>query len=252
MTSAFILPDITVSIPVHATAPPALSEAAKKVLDKLCAHNAENCVLCTRILSSSTDNAKSTVQIAKPIPVSDRMPLAKPYEEEPTLRPSVAPGLALATVIKTLQDELAHAKIQLSQWQSVYAKLDVSLGMRKRKAVKSKIDGLLKEVERKADQVYALFDVLEGQKMAGQELSESEVEVTLMDLGVDVGKMREEMTMELNKGEEEGQGRKGNGAEEEGDELESELDLPWEGIEDSTGAQSVRSRGGSRRGSWVA
>jgi hypothetical protein len=68
--------------------------------------------------------------------------------------------------------------------------------------------------------------------------------------------MREEMTMELNKGEEEEQGRKGNAEEEEGDELESELeselDLPWEGIEDSTGAQSVRSRGGSRRGSWVA
>jgi hypothetical protein len=229
MTSAFIIPDIT----IHGlNAPhdhPMLSASARKVLDNLAQHDGHNCTVCTRIASfDRTENTsgtktevKQTVNVERPIPVSDRMPVAGPYEDEPTMRPSVAPGLALATVLKGLQDELAHLKIELAQFQSMYNKHDASLSKRKRKSLHMRIEGLLKKIDRKSDQIYALYDVLEGQKESGNEMTEKEVEVTLMSIGIAPGNNDTESSEESD--------------------ADSELDLPWEGIEDT------RSEG---RGNW--
>jgi chromosome segregation ATPase len=137
--------------------------------------------------------------------------------------------------MKGLQDELAHLKMQLTQYQSMYNKHDMSLGMRKRKAIKAKIENLLKAIDTKADQIYGLYDVLEGQKQSGQELSEEEVEITLQTIGVDVDALKENITRGEDNHSEDG---------ESGD--DSELDLPWEGIEDTTGTESVK----ERRQSW--
>lgn len=234
VTSAFIIPDITLSVAMNG-GHPTLSAKAKKVLDTLCHHDGGNCTVCTRVASFENNiETKQTVSIQKPIPVSDRMPIAGPYEDEPTMRPSVTPGLALATVMKGLEDELAHLKIELAQYQAVYNKHDPSLSMRKRKAVKARIESLLKAIDTKADQIYALYDVLEGQKETGQELSEKEVEVTLMDIGIDVDALKKDKSEQDPEGEDSGE--------------DSELDLPWEGIEDTTGSSSVN----GRRRSWVA
>ncbi|KFY29494.1 hypothetical protein V493_02337 [Pseudogymnoascus sp. VKM F-4281 (FW-2241)] len=230
VTSAFIIPDITLSVAMNG-GHPTLSAKAKKVLDTLCHHDGGNCTVCTRVASFENNvETKQTVSIQKPIPVSDRMPVAGPYEDEPTMRPSVTPGLALATVMKGLEDELAHLKIELARYQAVYNKHDASLSMRKRKAVKARIESLLKAIDTKADQIYALYDVLEGQKETGQELSDKEVEVTLMDIGIDVDALKKDTTEQDVEGEDSGE--------------DSELDLPWEGIEDTTGSNG-------RRQSWV-
>lgn len=241
LTSAFILPDITIHSTSHATEHPALSVGARRVLDNLAQHDGHNCTVCSRVASFDIQNAtinidtKKTVRIEKPVPVSDRMPVAGPYEDEPTMRPSTTPGLALATVMKGVQDELAHLKMELAQYQAMYNKHDMSLGMRKRKSLKVKIENLLKAIDTKADQIYALFDVLEGQKQSGQELSEQEVEVTLQSIGVDVGAFKK-------KGMPVGDDHNSDNDSEE----DSELDLPWEGIEDTTGTES----GNGRRQSW--
>jgi len=241
MTSAFILPDITIHGNLHGAEHKALSASARKVLDNLCQHDGHNCTVCSRVTSFETENAstkidtKKSIRIEKPVPVSDRMPVTGPYEDEPTMRPLVSPGLALATVMKGLQDELAHLKMQLTQYQSMYNKHDMSLGMRKRKAIKAKIENLLKAIDTKADQIYGLYDVLEGQKQSGQELSEEEVEITLQTIGVDVDALKENITRGGDNHSEDG---------ESGD--DSELDLPWEGIEDTTGTESVK----ERRQSW--
>ena len=234
VTSAFIIPDITLSVAMNG-GHPTLSTKAKKVLDTLCHHDGGNCTVCTRVASFENNvETKQTVSIQKPIPVSDRMPVPGPYEDEPTMRPSVTPGLALATVMKGLEDELAHLKIELAQFQAVYNRHDPSLSMRKRKAVKARIESLLKAIDTKADQIYALYDVLEGQKETGQELSEKEVEVTLMDIGIDVDALKKDTTEQDLEGGDSGE--------------DSELDLPWEGIEDTTSSNSVN----GRRRSWVA
>ena len=125
MTSAFILPDITLHKPLRGVeAAPKLSAAAQQVLDGLAQHDGQNCTVCKRVIEHGSyhhhnEAVKETVIIPKPIPVSERMPEAMPYEEEPTIRPSQPPGLALATVMKGLQDELDHLKLQCSQYQTL-------------------------------------------------------------------------------------------------------------------------------------
>jgi hypothetical protein len=248
MTSAFILPDITLHTSTK-TDPPALSADARRVLDQLCHHDGANCTVCARVASfqtvtnddGSTTKENKKILIVKPIPVSERMPSPGPYDEEPTMRPANTPGLALATVMKALEDELAHLKIELGKWQAVYNKHDASLSMRKRKALKAKVEALLKAIDTKADQIYNLYDVLEGQKHSGQELSEVDVEITLQSLGVDLEKLRTEERRKDGGGSSRQSRRRGGNGEDE----DSELDLPWEGIEDTT----EKTEGG-RRQSW--
>jgi hypothetical protein len=234
MTSAFILPDITIHGAMSGGQRPILTDSARRVLDNLASHNGQNCTVCSRVASfdknGTCTHVKQTVQIQKPVPVSERMPVPGPYEDEPTMRPSVAPGLALATVMKGLEDELAHLKMELAQYQAMYNRHDPSLSMRKRKAVKARIVSFLKAIDTKADQIYALYDVLEGQKESGQELTEKDVEITLQSIGVDVDTKKTQHDDDS----------------EDGDSDDSELDLPWEGIEDTTGTASVK----GRRQSW--
>lgn len=241
LTSAFILPDITIHGASHGKEHPALSANARRVLDNLAQHDGHNCTVCSRVASFETENAtinidtKKTIRIEKPIPVSDRMPVAGPYDDEPTIRPATAPGLALAAVLKALQDEFAHLKMEHARYQASYNKHDVSLGMRKRKTTKAKIESLLKAMDNKADQVYALYDVLEGQKQSGQQMSEQDIEITLQNIGVDVDALKQNQTSGGDNNSEDGDSEEG-----------SDLDLPWEGIEDTTGMES----GKGRRQSW--
>lgn len=239
MTSAFILPDITLPSGLQGSEHPALSADARRVLDKLAHHDGHNCTVCARVASFETkENTKTyptnqRILIMKPVPVSERMPVQGPYEDEPTMRPANTPGLALATVMKSLEDELAHLKMELAQYQAMYNKHDASLSMRKRKNLKAKIENLLKTIDTKADQIYNLYDVLEGQKHSGQELSERDIEITLQSLGVDLEKLHQDKSL--------------NDKDEKFEDEDSDLDLPWEGIEDTTGTEKS---GNGRRQSW--
>ena len=254
MTSAFIIPDITMRNP-GATGEGAsrLSTAAQQVVDTLAQHNGKNCTVCNRVIEHGSTHdhdrtGKQTIKVPKPIPVSDRMPEPAPYEEEPTIRPSQPPPVALAKVMKALEDELEHLKMKLSRYQVLYNQHDASLSQRKRKAIMEKIERLLKAVDAKADQVYQLYDVLEGQKAAGQEITEDEFEMTIQSIGIDL----EGMGLrggELPEDESNTKERK-RGPWDLDTSDESEGDLPWEGIEttiETTGA-SVE----SRRRSWGA
>jgi Centrosome microtubule-binding domain of Cep57 len=48
-----------------------------------------------------------------------------------------------------------------------YEGLDPGRGKRKRKAIADKLRGILEDFEAKADQIYALYDVVEGAKLDG-------------------------------------------------------------------------------------
>lgn len=257
MTSAFILPDITLHNPLRdAEAAPKLSAAAQQVLDGLAQHNGQNCTVCKRVIEHGSNHrhneaVKETVMIPKPVPVSERMLEAMPYEEEPTIRPSQPPALALATVMKGLQDELDHLKMQCSQYQNLYSSHDPALSKRKRKSVYKKIESLLKAIDVKADQIYALYDVLEGQKADGHEISEEEVEVTLQSIGIDVAEVGLRGGEISDKDAEDAKVARRHAWDVESAD-DSEEELPWEGIE-ATEETSKGGRGGAdRRGSWTA
>ncbi|KAJ5338220.1 hypothetical protein N7452_004948 [Penicillium brevicompactum] len=219
MTSAFILPDITLHhVDLAASDPSKLPQETQKALDGIAQHSGKNCTVCK---GHSNNCNHESVKVPKPVPVSERMPKPSVYNEEPTMRPSQPPAVALATVLKALEDELSHLKMQLATYQAAYNKLDASLGKRPRKALQEKIDKLFKDIDMKADQIYSLYDVVEGQKQDGHEMTEQEMEMTLESIGIDAGHI--DITATTDKSSRHGQ-----------IDLDDEEDLPWEGIE-STG-----------------
>ncbi|CAG8390026.1 unnamed protein product [Penicillium salamii] len=218
MTSAFILPDITLHhVDLVASDPSKLPQESQKALDGIAQHSGKNCTVCK---GHSKDCNHEAVKVPKPVPVSERMPKPSVYNEEPTMRPSQPPAVALATVLKALEDELSHLKMQLATYQAAYNKIDVSLGKRPRKTLQEKIDKLYKDIDMKSDQIYSLYDVVEGQKQDGHEMTEQEMELTLESIGIDVGQV--DVTATTDKSS------RGH------IDLDDEEDLPWEGIE-STG-----------------
>ena len=244
LTSAFILPDITIREPV-----PELTAAGEKVLEDLKNHSGQNCTICNQAIRSDSNHdhagaTKQTIKIPKPIPVSDRMPPPSEHNDDPTIRPSQPPALALASVLKGLEDEIAHQKIELVHYQNLYNGHDPALSKRQRKSVCATIETLLKAIDMKADQIYSLYDVLEGQKQDGHEITEKEVEVTLQSIGVDpaeLGLRGGDVDDHL---ERDAADRHPWDLEESNDGSEDEM--PWEGI-DSTAGTAKSGHGGLER-----
>lgn len=209
MTSAFIVPDITIR------------GTAAAVVGKEHTHPAHNDHHHTKMI-------KQTIRIPKPTPVSQQMPEADSEVDEPTMRPSQSPVLALAAVIKGLEDEIAHLKTRLTKYQQVYNSHNPALSRRKRKAVYEKIDTLLHAIDTKSDQLYSLYDVLEGQKQDGHEMTQDYVDETLQSIGLDVTGLsfkdndQDQTTTTRNKD---------RLPWELGNEAVAHEDLPWEGID---------------------
>lgn len=115
------------------------------------------------------------------------------YEEEPTIRPSQPPSLALASVIQGLEDELSRAKQEFVYYQKVYNQQNPTAGKRARHLLKEKMEVFLKDIDVKADYIYSLYDVVEGQKLQSKEQQqESEaademVRLTLESMGIQAG-----------------------------------------------------------------
>ena len=201
MTSALFMDDITLDTrrrmndqETTKKQVPSLSRDAKRVLDGLCHdHDCSNCMVCTRIKGHKHDNTKDsrtgkvTVRVERPVPVSERMPNTKTrddarYDDQPTLRPSRNPADALATVLKHLEDELEHIKANAAKKSAMYNSFDPSFGKRQRKQLNGDIQRLLRMQEMKMEQIYQLYDVVEGQRRSGQEMSMDELEITMMSI----------------------------------------------------------------------
>lgn len=225
MTSAFIVPDITMRIPGKMASGANLPEATKYedkngMVDNVVGDNVKS--------RSHKEKVKHKTKISRPIPVSERMPEPEDYEDEPTLRPSKPVGVALAIVLKTLDDELAKLKGKMSELQEHYYLLNPTISERKRKLIAEKITSQLKKIEFKCNQIYNLYDVLEGQKAAGQEMAEDEIDITLQSIGVDLSQV----------------GLRGGDLPNEENHSDSDqswdvdsngsAELPWEGIDGNT------------------
>lgn len=166
------------------TTGPVLSKDARRVLDGLCGHNCRNCTVCSRISShrsiistSELSTGKKRVVIPRPIPVTDRN-----LGEDCTMRPLSHPGHALAMVIKGLEDEEQHLKLEHSRLQTKYNASDSALGRREARRMEENLAALAKQISAKKDQIYMLHDVLEGQKAAGQAMTEEEIEMTVLNI----------------------------------------------------------------------
>ncbi len=184
---------------IHQSTGHALSSDAKRVLEGLCEHSCSNCIVCTRITSHRSSTSaelaagKKRVTVPRPVPVTDR----DLSVEDPTMRPSQSPGHALALVIKGLEDESRHLQFELTHLQNKYSSHDKAIAKKDRVALAESIRSVLKSLEAKNDQIYSLYDVLEGQKAAGQAMSEEELEMTVLNItGHSVRDLTEQLTWE--------------------------------------------------------
>ena len=137
--------------------------------------------------------------------------------------------MALATVLKQLEDEVKHMKLKFAAYERVYVSHDPAIGQRKRKALKEKIDLLLREIEKRSEQIYALYDVLEGQKDAATQMNPEQVDETLQSLDINPASLAERVAKKQNK-KTSAAGRAPSSMDKL-DELlaDNDNDLPWEG-----------------------
>ncbi len=162
-----------------------LSAPARQVLDSLCDHNAANCNVCGRVsdVNSIPRTVKKTLLVPKP-------PLMSP------IRPRRDPGLALATVIKCLQDELQHMGMKANRlntrWLNGCQRLGETMSDNERQTLKDRIDVHNINLKMKSDQLHALFHVLEGQKAAGQDMPQDELEVTIQAIGINLNNFNDD------------------------------------------------------------
>ncbi|KAI8955571.1 hypothetical protein F4801DRAFT_272091 [Xylaria longipes] len=171
---------------------PVLTQSAKRVLNKICHdHECYNCMVCARIKSHRHEAngkcGKKTVRVDRPVPVTDRVKSqlstsAYDYEEQPTLRPSQDPAIALAKVMKGLKDEERHIRTTMARKQAVYDECDAAVNKKLWKKLDAEIRVLRQRRDLKRDQIYDLHDVLEGQKANAQLMSEEAIDMTIMSV----------------------------------------------------------------------
>lgn len=223
MTSEWIINDITLDFSGYeGRAPPTPSKEARipyhedlpPVFPMSAEHESTNHRKETKAASRITATSKPT-PASKPAPASKstpaletkaasesiamtKKPVPEPtpyeedqtmesvlYEEEPTLRPSQPPSIALKSVMKGLEEELSQSKRQLAQYQELYNHQNPALGKRARKSLKEKMEVLLRAIDGKADYIYSLYDVLEGQKHQGSNIPE-QLQATLQSVGAEM------------------------------------------------------------------
>lgn len=151
-------------------APEDYNDNVQTAIDRVCIHNAHSCTICHRASALEECQAKGhivndsfDVEIPEVIPVSRRMlDDSELAEGEVTMRPSQPPKYALDKVMKQIQDELEHLKLEYKQVEAEYLACDPSLGRRKRKSLTNQLTEIVELMDKKADQIYALYDVAEG------------------------------------------------------------------------------------------
>jgi len=146
-------------------------------------------------------------------------------DADATLRPARSPKEALALVVKELRDERVHLHAELAVVRAMLESHDPSLGRRKRATLESDITDLLAKIKVKDDQIYNLYDVLEGQQ--DDDITEQFVE----GVTEEIRQQDEEVEKEVETRRKEKKVTiQSFHEDDEGDEEE----LPWEGFE-STG-----------------
>lgn len=218
MTSAFIIPDLTLG-----TRRPSASKISVTQNLNTKQHDNENCTVCRRDAVNG-DITPDSLRVPKLVPVSSRMP----DDVDATMRPARSPKEALALVVKELRDERVHLHAELAVARALLESHDPSLGRKKRAALEVDIADILARIKVKDDQIYNLYDVLEGQQDG--DITEQFVE----GVTEEIRQQDEEIEKEVEKRRSEKKVTIQSFHEEDESLRDDDEELPWEGFE-STG-----------------
>ncbi|KAL8659716.1 MAG: hypothetical protein Q9226_000272 [Calogaya cf. arnoldii] len=184
-TSSLLMDDFTMSKPpttVDQAASLPVNEAAALPLPPL--DLAPLDVVQETQQNTEAPPAQQTTEPAKKLTVSDEELDITIMDEEPTERPSQPPAVALAAVLESVQAERALQFTQLAKYQANYSRHD--LNRRQRKQLLAKIIALTESVDRKADQIHNLHDLVADQNQKGQAMTQNQVDNTLQSLGLEL------------------------------------------------------------------
>ncbi|BFZ63109.1 hypothetical protein YB2330_004229 [Saitoella coloradoensis] len=149
---------------------PNVNSNVQKIIEGLAHHNPASCSVCTRKRNNERQAQAAKEAAAKTTPASSAQYGAD--DSQATIRPSMHPHTALTSVLSQLEDEFRHLKLHYQELLQEYEAMDPAVGKRKRKAVASRLRDIIEELEAKADQIYALYDVLEAAKEEGSVIDE--------------------------------------------------------------------------------
>ena len=219
MTSAFIVPDIKIGSRKQMTVQ---MEMTQNIHAKH--HDNDNCTYCRR---QASDASADPLRVPKLVPVSSRMP----DDVDATLRPSRSPKEALALVVKELQDERAHLHMELAVMRAMLEAHDPSLGRKKRVALEQAVAELLAKIQTRDDQIYHLYDVLEGQQdhdITEQYVDDVTEQIRAEDAEVEKKSKEKKVTIQ---------------SFHEDEDEDSGEELPWEGFEDTADRDFIGNSG---------
>ncbi|EXJ96472.1 hypothetical protein A1O1_01598 [Capronia coronata CBS 617.96] len=163
MTSAYILPDITVN-PQQKSTRVHVSSSAQNVLHRHDPEHVGNCAVCQRLTAKRTKHVTHEDSTAeKPDFTAQITQLMKDAMlEEPTIRPKISPWLALANVKKLLSDQFDEAKRKHSQAWEKYDAIEAPLSSKKHAAASQDLFYWSKKMEECRINLDQLRDVEEG------------------------------------------------------------------------------------------
>ncbi|KIW84566.1 hypothetical protein Z517_03816 [Fonsecaea pedrosoi CBS 271.37] len=171
MTSAYILPDITVSQPVRPTRVQVSQEAQSVLHRHGDPEHIGNCTVCQRLTARRpkqvTHATRSTsVAAAEKTDFTAQITqlMKNAMLEEPTLRPKINPWHALANVKKLLMDQFEEAKAKHAQAWEKYDAIEAPLNSKKHAAVSQDLFYWSKKMEECRINLDQLRDVEEGMK----------------------------------------------------------------------------------------
>ncbi|GAO49258.1 hypothetical protein SAICODRAFT_26956 [Saitoella complicata NRRL Y-17804] len=149
---------------------PNVNSNVQKIIEGLAHHNSASCSVCTRKRNKERQAQAAKEAAAKTAPASSAQNGVD--DSQATIRPSMHPHTALTSVLSQLEDEFRHLKLHYQELLQEYEVMDPAVGKRRRKAVASRLRDIIEELEAKADQIYALYDVLEAAKEEGSVIDE--------------------------------------------------------------------------------
>ena len=191
-TSSLLMDDFTLSGPpavddqaanLPATVPTALSLPPLELAPLDVVHSETQ---QSDLRNTEASSAQQTIERAKKLTVSDEELDITINDEEPTERPSQPPAAAVAAVLESVQAERALQLSQLAKYQANYNRHDTALNRRQRKQLHAKIIAVTESVDRKADQIYNLHDLIADQEQKGQSMTQHQVDNTLQSLGLEL------------------------------------------------------------------
>lgn len=141
----------------------------KRIIDRVNALSSRKCQVCSReephshITSKTLNPSQHQHHQSSKAPVYNNLDDDDAWDhDDPTPRPSMAPVSAVQLIVSQMGSELSRLQTAYSDLISEYTACNPSLAKHRRRDLAGKLKGVVDEMEKKADQIYAMYDVLRG------------------------------------------------------------------------------------------